>query len=41
MKIIESVGNSFNISRINLTFIEPHDITILIPENQTKTFLYR
>ena len=41
MKIIDSVGNSFNISRINLTFIEPHDITILIPENQTKTFLYR
>ena len=38
MKIIESVGNSFNISRINLTFIEPHDITILIPKNQTNYF---
>ena len=38
MKIIKSAGNSFNISRINLTLIEPHDITILIPENQTNYF---
>ena len=38
MKIIESVGNSFNISRINLTIIDHHDTTILIPENQTIHF---
>ena len=38
MEIITSVDNSFNISRINLTFIEPHDTTILIPENHKKHF---
>ena len=38
MKIINSFSNSFNISRINLTFIEPHDMTILISESQINYF---
>ena len=38
MKIKKIAGISFKISRINLTFIEPHDTTILIPENQTNYF---
>ena len=38
MEIINSIGNFFSISRINLTSIEPHNITILISENQTNYF---